>query len=270
MTYKLIAIDVDDTLLNDDIQVSEGTRAALIEATAQGATVTLATGRMYASARKIAQQIDLNVPIITYQGSLVKTLIGEEVLYERNVPEDAALELLNYCISKGLHLQLYVDDVLYVREDNDKAQGYSRLSNIPYIVEPDFESLIRKPLNKMLIIDEPELLDEVALALAPLIGDRVHITKSKPHYLEFMHKEGTKGHALQYMATHHVGCTMDEVIAIGDSWNDREMLEVAGLGVAMANAVEPLKAIADYVTLSNNEEGVRHVIEKFVLGRPSE
>ncbi|WP_020617675.1 Cof-type HAD-IIB family hydrolase [Paenibacillus daejeonensis] len=270
MTYKLIAIDVDDTLLNDDIQVSEGTRAALIEASAQGATVTLATGRMYASARKIAQQIDLNVPIITYQGSLVKTLIDEEVLYERNVPEDAALELFDYCIRKGLHLQLYVDDVLYVREDNDKAQGYSRLSNIPYVVEPDFESLARKPLNKMLIIDDPELLDQVALELAPLIGDRVHITKSKPHYLEIMHKEGTKGHALQYMAAHHVGCSMDEVIAIGDSWNDHEMLEVAGLGVAMANAVEPLKAIADYVTLSNNEEGVRHVIEKFVLGRPVE
>jgi len=267
MTYKLIAIDVDDTLLNDEIQVSEGTRAALVEAIAQGVTVTLATGRMYASAAKIARQIELNVPIITYQGSLVKTLIDGEVLYERSVPDDAARELFAYCARKGLHLQLYVDDQLYVREDNERAQGYSRLSNIPFIVEPDFERLIGQPMNKMLIIDEPQLLDEVARELARLIGDRVHITKSKPHYLEFMHKEGTKGDALRFMAG-HIGCTMDEVIAIGDSWNDREMLEAAGLGVAMANAVEPLKAIADYITYSNNEEGVRHVIEKFVLGRP--
>ncbi|MFC3345809.1 HAD-IIB family hydrolase, partial [Paenibacillus abyssi] len=122
----------------------------------------------------------------------------------------------------------------------------------------------RAAQTKMLIIDDPALLDQMAEKLQPLIGDRVHITKSKPHYLEFMHKEGTKGHAVQFLAE-HIGCTMDQVIAIGDSWNDHEMLEVAGLGVAMGNAIPALKEIADFVTLSNNDEGVRHVIEKFVL-----
>lgn len=262
--YKLIAIDIDDTLLTDDITVTPGTKAALAAAIEKGVFVTLATGRMYASAKKIAKQIELDVPIITYQGSLVKTLLEEEVLYERSVPQDAAIELIDYCAKNNLHLQLYIDDILYVKEDNEKARDYSRLSNIPFVAEPDFASLIKKPTMKMLMIDDPARLDEVALELAPLIGDRVHITKSKPHYLEVTHKEGTKGHAISFMAE-HIGCTLDEVIAIGDSWNDREMIEAAGLGVAMGNAQPKLKEMAQYVTKSNNDEGVRHVIEKFIL-----
>ncbi|MBD3917282.1 HAD family phosphatase [Paenibacillus sp. PR3] len=266
--YKLIAIDIDDTLLNDELVVTEGTKQAMAAAIEQGVLVTLATGRMYASARKIANQIGLNVPIITYQGSLIKTLIDGEVLYERSVPTDDAKLLNEYCLKHGLHLQLYVDDVLYVREDNDKAKMYSNLSKIPYVVASDFDALLNEPQTKMLIIDDPDLLDRVAEELKPLIGERVHITKSKPHYLEFTHKEGTKGHALRFLAE-HIGSTSEHAIAIGDAWNDREMIVEAGLGVAMGNALPALKEIANYVTLTNNEEGVRHVIEKFVLNAAS-
>jgi len=262
--YKLIAIDIDDTLLTDDLIVTDGTRAALAAAAEQGVFVTLATGRMFPSAKKIAAQIELNVPIITYQGSLIKTLFDEQVLYERSVPTDAARELYQFCQEHKLHLQLYIDDVLYVEEDNDKARGYSALSKIPFVVEPNFDELLKRPSTKMLIIDEPDYLDQVAEQLKGLIGETVHITKSKPHYLEFTHKEGTKGHAISFMAE-HIGCSLDEVIAIGDSWNDHEMIEVAGLGVAMGNALPKLKEIADYVTASNNDEGVRQVIEQFVL-----
>jgi Cof subfamily protein (haloacid dehalogenase superfamily) len=267
--YKLIAIDVDDTLLTDNLTVTEGTKRAMEAAIAQGVTVTLATGRMFASAQKIAKQIELNVPIITYQGALVKTLLDGQVLYERNVPVDAAKELHAYVEANGLHLQLYVNDELYGTEDNDKIKAYSKLSNIPYKIEPDFNKLLDFPMNKMLIIDDPAKLDIIAEELKLLIGDRVHITKSKAHYLEFMHKEGTKGHALRFMAE-HLGCSMDQTIALGDAWNDNEMILAAGLGVAMGNAIQSLKDIADYVTLSNNEEGVRHVIEKFVLEASAE
>lgn len=264
--YKLIAIDVDDTLLNDELIVTEGTKQAMEQAVAQGVTVTLATGRMFASAQKIARQIELNVPIITYQGALVKTLLDGKALYERYVPQDAAKELFAFTEERGLHLQLYADDILYTKEDNDKIRSYSALSKIPYVIEPDYEKLIELPTPKMLIIDDPDVLDKLIPEVKALIGDRTHITKSKPHYLEIMHKEGTKGHALRFMAG-HIGCSLEQTIAIGDAWNDREMIEAAGLGVAMGNAIPALKEVADYVTLTNNEEGVRHVIEKFVLGR---
>src|SRR5690606_26639758 len=100
--YKLIAIDIDDTLLNDDIIVTENTKAALKRAIESGVTVTLATGRMFSSAQKIARQINLNVPIITYQGALVKTLLDGKVLYEKNVPAAPARELLQYAQQHGL------------------------------------------------------------------------------------------------------------------------------------------------------------------------
>ncbi|WP_152394938.1 Cof-type HAD-IIB family hydrolase [Paenibacillus guangzhouensis] len=262
--YKLIAIDVDDTLINDDKIVTEATQQALEQAITKGVTVTLATGRMYASAQAIARQIGMNVPLITYQGSLVKNLLDGHVLYERSVPQDAARRIWQYAEEHSLHLQLYIDDQLYVQVDNEKTQSYAGLSKIPYIVEPDFSKLIDQPSTKMLIIDEPDYLDEVAVELRDLLGSGVHITKSKPHFLEIMHSEGTKGHALTYLAE-HFGCDLSEVMAIGDAWNDREMLEVAGLGVAMGNAVPSLKEIADEITLSNNDDGVAHVIRKHIL-----
>jgi len=262
--YRLIAIDIDDTLLTDEGEITDATRAALAEAVNRGVTVTLATGRMFASAVKIAERIGLNVPIITYQGALIKTPFDGRVLYERSVPADAAREILDYCRKRRLHLQLYTEDRLYAAEDNDKVRDYVRITEVPYYVEPDFDKLIDKPQTKMLIIDDPDRLDRIAEELRPVFGSRVHITKSKPHYLEFLHPEATKGHALAALAR-HVGCAMEQTIAIGDSWNDREMIEAAGLGVAMGNAVESLKAVAGYVTKTNNEEGVKHVIDTFIL-----
>ncbi|WP_040950590.1 Cof-type HAD-IIB family hydrolase [Gorillibacterium massiliense] len=264
--YKLIAIDIDDTLINDEKAVTPATKKALEEAVEAGIIVTLATGRAYASAQAIARQIGLNVPIITYQGALIKNLLDEQVLYERYVPKEAAEKLLQYCVEHDLHLQTYIDDKLYTREDNEKIVAYCALNRTPYYIEPDFAKVIAKPTPKLLIIDEPALLDEIAPILRELLGPKVHITKSKPNFLEIMHHEGTKGHALVHLAQ-HFGCSMDETIAAGDSWNDHEMLEAAGLGVAMGNAIPALKEIADYVTASNNEDGIKQVIDKFIFNR---
>jgi Cof subfamily protein (haloacid dehalogenase superfamily) len=263
-TYKMLAIDVDDTLLNDEMQISEATKIALAAARDQGVLVTLATGRMFASAQKIAKQLAFNVPIITYQGSLVKNLFDEKVIYERSVPFEAAQFLYRYAESHDLHIQVYHEDKLYVKEDSQKIKEYAAMSNIPYLIAENFDAFMHKPLTKMLYIDDPDKLDTIALDLQKQIGSLVHITKSKAHFLEFLHPEGTKGHAVKSLASHY-GYDISQVIAIGDSWNDHEMLEIAGLGVAMGNAVESLKQIADYITLSNNEDGVKHVIDKFIL-----
>jgi Cof subfamily protein (haloacid dehalogenase superfamily) len=265
MPYRLIAMDLDDTLLTDELTVSEATREAMKEAIARGVHLTIATGRMFDSAQKIARQIGLNVPIITYQGSLIKNLMDEEVLYERSVPVEVATRLYEYCLAHGLHLQSYIGDKLYISEENDKILAYAKQSNIPYTIEPDFSKVINhEKQTKLLIIDEPARLDALLPELRELLGTEVHLTKSKPNYLEFLHREGTKGHALRFLAAHY-GIPMEETIAMGDAMNDHEMVEAAGLGVAMANAVPALKEIADFITLSNNNEGVKHVIEKFIL-----
>lgn len=262
--YKLLAIDLDDTLLNDNLEITPATREALRQAADRGVTVTIATGRMYASAVNIARSLELNVPIITYQGALVKNSRDGKVLYERTVPGRIAEKVYEYCREHGLHLQVYVDDRMYVREENDKIRKYAQVSGVPYTVEPDFAALMRRPQTKLLIIDEPDRLDRIAAEFSGGDGESVHITKSKPDYLEFTHPEATKGHALRFLAQ-HLGYAMEQTIAIGDSWNDHDMVEAAGLGVAMGNAVEALKKVADYVTLTNNEEGVKHVIDRFIL-----
>ena len=153
MSYRLIAIDLDDTLLREDLTVSEGTRQAMTEAIARGVHITIATGRMFDSAQKIARQVGLNVPIITYQGSLIKNLLDEEVLYERSVPVEIAEKLYAYCQEHGLHLQSYIGDKLHVAEDNDKIRAYAKQSNIPYTIEPDFGKVIaHERQTKLLII----------------------------------------------------------------------------------------------------------------------
>jgi Cof subfamily protein (haloacid dehalogenase superfamily) len=265
MPYRLIAMDLDDTLLTDELTVSEATREAMKKAISRGVHLTIATGRMFDSAQKIARQIGLNVPIITYQGSLIKNLLDEEVLYERSVPAEVAARLYEYCLAHGLHLQSYIGDKLYIPEENDKIRAYAKQSNIPYTIEPDFSKVINhQRQTKLVIIDEPALLDALLPQLRELLGTEVHLTKSKPNYLEILHREGTKGHALRFLAAHY-SIPMEETIAMGDAMNDHEMVEAAGLGVAMANAVPALKEIADFITFSNNDEGVKHVIEKFVL-----
>lgn len=262
--YKLIAIDIDDTLITDDKQVTPGTIAAIRKAVELGIHVTIATGRMYASAKQYALQLQLNVPIITYQGSLIKTALDETVLYERSVPQDIAAELFEYAERNKLHVQAYHNDELFAKKINPYLLDYCALSDVPYTIEADLQQLVSRPLTKLIIIDEPHVLDRMKPQFEKQFGDRVHITKSKPNFLEFIHPEGTKGAALRFLAD-KFDCALEETIAIGDSWNDLDMIETAGLGVAMGNAVEALKQVADYVTTSNNEEGVKHVIEKFVL-----
>lgn len=264
--YKMIAIDIDDTLLNDELTVTTGTKAAMKAAMELGVIVTLATGRMYASAKKIANQIGLNVPLITYHGSLVKNLVDEKIVYERSVPTLDAQRIYQFCKEHNLHLQLYINDQVYAEEENEKIIGYGQLTGLDYYIEPDFTKLLDLPSQKMLILEDADRIEPLTRQLRQIVSDEVHLTRSKPTYLEITHAEGKKSDAIIHLAR-HFGCDLSEVITIGDSWNDREMIEVAGLGVAMGNASPAIKELADYVTKSNNEEGVRHVIEKFILQR---
>jgi HAD-superfamily hydrolase, subfamily IIB len=265
MTYKMLVSDIDDTLMNDEGTISEGNREALAAAAAKGVIVTLATGRMYASAKNVAAGLGLNVPLITYQGSLIKNLQDGRVLYERWVPEQVARELFRYAEDNGVHIQAYADDTLFAKEDNDKVKAYAAMSDVPYEIEPDFDRLLSRRLTKILFYEDPERLDQIMAEVGPSISGKAHMTKSKPYFLEFLHPEATKGQAILHLAR-HFGILPEEVIAVGDSWNDRDMLEIAGLGVAVANAVDALKAAADYVSpYDNNQDGVKHVVEKFIL-----
>ena len=262
--YKLIAIDLDGTLLTDDLTVSPGTVKAIQQAVEMGATVTIATGRMFSSAKQFAQQLGINVPLITYQGAIIMDVDEKEVVYERLIFPDIAKKLVEISSEKNLHLQVFQDDNLYGAVENEKLIGYVEGVKVPYTVEPDLLKLAEKGFMKALFIESPETIDVLQEELKALFGNRAHIAKSKPHYLEVTHPEANKGLALLHLAK-TLGIDQSEIIGIGDNHNDKELIMTAGLGVAMGNAVQEMKDIADYVSLTNNEEGVKHVIEKFVL-----
>lgn len=262
--YKMIAIDLDGTLLTDELTVSPGTIEAIQKAVEAGAVVTIATGRMFPSAKPFARQLGLNVPLITYQGALIKDVQEKEVMYERLVPADIARRLIDITKEKDLHLQVYQDDILYVATENDYIREYVDAAKVPYTVEPDFSKLAGRGFSKALFIDTDEYIDSLQVELRQLFGAQAKFVKSKAGYLEVTHPEADKGIALLHLAQ-KLGIDRSEIIGIGDGYNDFELVMAAGLGVAMGNGVDELKEKADYITLSNNEDGIREVIEKFVL-----
>lgn len=262
--YKMIAIDLDGTLLTDDLMISPDTVKAIQKAVEIGTIVTIATGRMFPSAKQFAQQLGINVPLITYQGAIIKDVDEKVVMYERLIPPDIAQKLVDIACEKKIHLQVYQDDILYGASENDKLISYAEAVKVPYTIEPNLANLAKHGFTKALFIESPEYLNTLQGELRTLFGDRAHIAKSKEVYLEVTHPEANKGNALLHLAE-KLGIDRSEIIGIGDNHNDLELITTAGLGIAMGNAVKELKDSADYISLTNNEEGVLHAIEKFVL-----
>ncbi|MHB1167151.1 MAG: Cof-type HAD-IIB family hydrolase [Carboxydocellales bacterium] len=259
--YKLIAIDLDDTLLNSQLKISPRSKALIQQLRAQGVVVTLSTGRMFLSSRPIAMELALDIPLITYQGALVKNCLSGETLIHRTLAIEYSREIINIAREKQFHLNLYLEDQLYMEELSPEGEAYARLAGVPVCLVPDLTLLTGEP-TKLLLIGEETSLDQLQAVLKPHFAGTVHITKSKPYFLEFTHPLANKGDALAELAKHY-GIAQEETMAIGDSFNDLEMLAYAGLGVAMGNARQEIKDRADYVTATNEQDGVAEALQKF-------
>lgn len=262
-TYKLIAIDLDDTLLRQDLTISERNKQTIRQAVDQGVTVMIATGRMFASAVPFAKQLELDVPLITYQGALVKTPVTGEVLYEKLLAPETAYEAVRIGRENGVHMQAYSQDKLYAQAASERADAYTKLTGVQYHVK-DLMEAAAGGMPKLLYAGEPDFLDAFAPKVKAALGERANVFKSKPYFLEVTHPEATKGQALDHVVR-SMGITRDNVMAIGDSYNDIDMLEYAGLGIAMANAPEAIRLKADYVTGHHEQDGVAEALQRFVL-----
>lgn len=264
MDFKLIAIDLDDTLLNDHCLITPRTKNTIKKAKEKGVHVTLATGRMYRSALPFALDLEIEVPLITYQGALVKTSVTKEVLHHRPVPVELAKKVIQIGEEENLSINIYLDDDLYVHKITEGVKAYCQLAQVPYTEVDNLRMILDKDPTKVLFIGEEKKLDNLWSHVKKIFGKDLYITKSKPNYLEFTHPQATKGDGLIAVAK-HLQVKKEEVIAFGDSFNDLELFNHAGFSVAMMNAREEVKKEADYVTLSNNEDGVAEAIEKFLL-----
>jgi len=262
MDYKLIAIDLDDTLLRNDLTISHRAKKAIQAAIDTGTLVTFATGRMYRSALPYALDLGLDLPLITYQGALVKYADGRQV-YHRPVDLTIAQEIIEFAKPSGLHINAYIDDELYMEAATHWGKQYAAIAKAPihYI---DLPTGLKQDLTKILFIGESDELDEMAQRLRERFVEAINVTKSKDIFLEISHPKATKGNALKEL-TEALDINREQVIAIGDNMNDFDMVKYAGCGVAVGNAVEALKEVADLVAKSNDDDGVAEVIEKLVL-----
>lgn len=262
--YSLVAIDLDGTLLRSDFKLSPRTVQAVRRAVERGVTVTLSTGRMFRSAQLVAREMGLAVPLITYNGAMVRNSGTGEIYHHSTVPLGVARMVVSDLVLLGLRPFVYVDDELYVAEVDYKTEQYCRVSGIEARAVGDLLCWLAAAPTKLLLFEQELLVARLGPELSARYRADLHVTRSWPYFLEIVRKGVSKGAALGVL-TDMLGLARNEVMAIGDSFNDVEMFEYAGLGVAMGNAPEEVKRRADRVTLSNDEDGVACVLEEVIL-----
>jgi Cof subfamily protein (haloacid dehalogenase superfamily) len=242
-----------------DGQLHERTLEALARAKRAGLRVIVVTGRMAQSVRRAIEPASLHDPVICYQGAVVTD--GEwNWLRHEPIPLELARETIAAVLAEGYPPNVYVDDELYVESETDAASNYANFQSIRFHVVGDLLAWLTKPPTKLVCVGEPAALDEVEVRMREQFAGRLHISKSLPFFLEFAANGVTKGSGLDFLAE-HMGFTKEETIAFGDGENDVELLGWAGYGIAVENAHDRVKAVADWICPPASEEGVAQVIE---------
>lgn len=262
---RLVATDLDGTLVYDSHCIPERCRAAIAEARARGVHVCLATGRMHHSAEDFARDLGLlGEPVISYNGAMVRVAGTGETLWHERVPTALAQRIVQQAAAEGRLIHYYVDDVMYVTRVSKGALIYEQRTGSRPVPVGDVRRLTDQAPTKILLVDEPEAIGELLRRDQAAYGDEVYVTRSLPEYVEYLSPRATKGAALR-VVREHFGLAREQVLACGDMLNDIPLLQEAGVAVAMAHAPEEVRAVADYVT-APGLEGVAEAIEKYVLG----
>ena len=266
---KLIASDLDGTLLDSSGEIPERNSRAVADAMKAGVTVAISTGRMYSSAATFARKLGLGgTPIICYNGAMIRSETGEPLL-NLKLDLDVALEMLAIFRERGVYVQSYIDDELFVKDCNDSNfQYYHRHFGIEGKALGDkiFEPQV--PPTKFLTRTSGfEASRALTKEFSERFAGRAYVTSSNEDFVEMMNPEADKGKCLRKLAD-TLGIPMENVMALGDGDNDVEMIKAAGLGIAMANARPETKTAAREIAPTNDECGVAWAIEKYVL-RPA-
>ncbi len=261
---RMAAFDLDGTLLNSHHQLSDENREALQVLSANDVLVVLVSGRMHRSILPISNQIGLENPIISYNGGMVKHAITDEIYHHTPVPATDAHEIVKACIAQNLHLNFCWNDELYVAEKNEWSDLYEYRTGVPATPIGDLNLMVDRNPTKLLIIHPAEKLSPLLESFKSKYGEKLYVTQTQPEYIEFMNPDVTKGSALTALAK-QCDIPIETVVAFGDSYNDESLLRTAGYSFAMANAVDPIKACADFITTSNDDNGVAKALREFIL-----
>lgn len=271
MNRKVLFLDLDGTLLNDSKDITPGNREALARALRRGHRVVITTGRPLSSGRIQSELLGLTSPgcyLIACNGGVIFDSFQKEILFQKPLPRDTALEILRLCDAHGIHAQTYGDAGVLVepRCEDKELQYYCTVNRIGYRVLDSFDRELKHDPSKVLCIHltDHEALEALGQDIRARLGDRADCFFSSRHFLEIVPKGVNKGNAVAQMCQ-QLGVDIADAIAVGDAQNDLPMIQAAGLGVCMANGEAQVKAAADYITTrDNNHDGVAEVVEKFM------
>jgi Cof subfamily protein (haloacid dehalogenase superfamily) len=265
--YKAVFLDMDGTLLKSDHSVSEATTQKIQTLTAKGIPVILVSARPLNAVLPTFHHIGLpgSHPIVTLNGSYI---VEDEIpIFQATIDLDCTAKVTELVRPFNATIAYYLQREWYSEVSDSWTDHEQRIMDVKVKIDP-IDSLIKDwsarntGPNKMMVMSEPDNITKIQQHLRTFYNGKLNIYPSKPTYLEVMDTRGSKSNAVKFISE-RMGLTPSEIIAMGDNYNDREMIQFAGMGVAMGNAPEEIKAAADYITDTNNNDGVRLALEKF-------
>ena len=268
MKYKMIVLDLDGTLTNNKKEITPRTKEALMKAQVKGVKIVLASGRPTYGIMPLAEELELKKNggfILAFNGGKIIDCSDCRTIFEQKLDETLVPLLYHAAKEAGMQILTYQGEGIAATDKNDKyVQEEARINKMPVEEYDDFLQQLVYPVNKCLIVGDPAPLHQLEIKLKKELEGRMDVYRSADYFLECVPLGIDKARSLDRLIT-TLGITKEEVIACGDGYNDLSMINFSGLGVAMSNAADDIKAQADYVTLSNEEDGIAHVVDKFIL-----
>lgn len=265
MKYKVLALDIDDTLISNIVGISQRNLDAIARAQRAGVFVTLATGRGYFGSKAVSDALNIDGPLINYGGAVISDARTGKALHSTAVDDALVHEVFDIARERGLYAHLYQGDTVVVPAEHAFGGKYTSALHLPLRVEPKLYEMHWKNVPKVLMIVEPELAETLIPEMQQRFVGKLKISASKPGFIEFNNIASDKGTGLMALAG-LMGCTQAETAAVGDNTLDEEMIAAAGLGAAVGNASQRIKEIADVILPSCDEDGVAYFIDNYILG----
>lgn len=268
MAYEILVLDIDGTLTNSRKEISDKTYRSIMAIQERGHKVVLASGRPTPGILPLARKLKLSEYggyILSFNGAKVISCSNDEIIFQQVLNRDYLPQLHDAARKNGVGLISYEGDCVITDSKIDKyMETEARINTIPIKQVDDFISYIQFDINKCLMTGEPDILKKMEPELKADFSEGLNIYRSEPYFLEIMPQNIDKAYSLGKLLD-YLGLSREQMISCGDGFNDISMIEYAGMGVAMANAQDIVKSKADYITLSNDEDGIAHVIEAFML-----
>ena len=267
MRYKLLVLDIDGTVTNSKKEVTEKTKKAIIELQERGIPVAIASGRPPQGVYKVAETLELDrfgSYILPFNGARILNFQTRECVYEKTLPMHLPARLWKDALENGIGTITYEkDEILSGTEPDKYMEIEAKINQLPIVYKKDFGTYVNFPVNKCLMTGAPQDLEALEPVMARKYCHEAQVFRSEPFFLEVTPKNVDKAYCLRHLLE-ILGIKREEMVCCGDGFNDVSMIQYAGLGVAMANAQERVKEVADYITCYDNDhDGIAEVIEKF-------